>query len=329
MIRHPEDHMIHPEAFASRRRFLAQAGLLAAGALLPDIGLGSEWRREMPVIDIHQHQHYHSWTDEEMIEHQRIMGVNRTILLPAGTPVDMPSTHHGASNGLAAKAGGNQACYEIAQKYPKQYKFGVCEVPDLPGAPAEIEKYLKLGAVVIGELKFGVECDAPEMQRIYELAQAYDVPVLMHWEYKKYNYGFERFHKMLEKYPRVNFIGHAVTWWANVDKDHLDQSVMYPKGKVTPGGLTDRLLRDYPNMYGDLSAGSGLNSITRDIDQARAFLERHQDKLLYGSDCADRHGLAEKGCTGGQTLQKIRELSTSRKMLKNILYANAEKFFRI
>ena len=134
---------------------------------------------------------------------------------------------------------------------------------------------------------------------------------------------------MLEKYPRVNFIGHAVTWWANVDKDHLDQSVMYPKGKVTPGGLTDRLLRDYPNMYGDLSAGSGLNSITRDIDQARAFLELHQDKLLYGSDCADRHGLAEKGCTGGQTLQKIRELSTSRKMLKNILYANAEKLFRI
>jgi predicted TIM-barrel fold metal-dependent hydrolase len=314
---------------ASRRKFLKGTGAFLAGAMLPDLTIGETWAGSMPVIDIHQHQHYHGWTDEEMIAHQRTMGVSKTILLPAGSVVDMPSTHNGASNGLAAKAGGNQACYEIAQRFPKQYSFGVCEVPDLPGAPAEIEKYLKLGAIVIGELKFAVECDAPEMHRIYELAQAYDVPVLMHWEYRKYNFGFERFHKILEKYPRVNFIGHAVTWWANVDLGHHDQSVMYPKGKVTPGGITDRLLRDYPNMYGDLSAGSGLNSITRDIEQARAFLIRHQDKLLYGSDCADRHGLAEQGCTGGQTLQKIRELSESRRMMRKILYRNAEKLFRI
>jgi len=53
---------------------------------------------------------------------------------------------------------------------------------------------------------------------------------------------------------------------------------------VTTGGLTDRLLADYPNMYGDLSAGSGLNALTRDEVHAREFLARHQDKLLYGSD---------------------------------------------
>ena len=56
--------------------------------------------------------------------------------------------------------------------------------------------------MIIGEQKFGVECDSPEMQKIYELAQDYRVPVLMHWQYEMYNYGFERFHKMLEKYPR-------------------------------------------------------------------------------------------------------------------------------
>ena len=31
-------------------------------------------------------------------------------------------------------------------------------------------------------------------------------------------------------------------------------------------GLTDRYLTDYPNMYGDLSATSGLNALTRDED---------------------------------------------------------------
>ena len=78
----------------------------------------------------------------------------------------------------------------------------------------EIERYLKRGAVIIAELKFGVDCDSPAMQRIYQLAQAHQVPVLMHWQFQMYNYGFERFHTMLEKYPKVNFLGHAQTWWA-------------------------------------------------------------------------------------------------------------------
>ena len=52
----------------------------------------------------------------------------------------------------------------------------------------------------------------------------------MHWQFKMYNYGFERFHKMLEKYPKVNFIGHAQTWWANIDRNHTDQTVLYPEG---------------------------------------------------------------------------------------------------
>ena len=314
----------------SRRDFLRTTSLLAAGSALsePLWALPAIARRSR-IIDIHQHQHYHGWTDEQMMAHQDAMGVGRTILLPAGSSVDRASTHFGKSNGLAAKAGGNEACYAFAQQHADRYLFGACEVPDLPGAVAEIEKYLKLGAVVIGELKFEVACDSPEMQRIYQLAQAYEVPVLMHWEHMKYNLGFDRFHRMLEQYPRVNFIGHAVTWWANVDKNHLDQSVMYPKGPVTPGGWTDRLLLDYPNLYGDLSAGSGLNSILRDIGQARGFLERHQDKLLYGSDCADLHGQAAQGCTGAQTLQKIHELSDSRHMLKKILYQNAEKLFRL
>ena len=111
----------------------------------------------------------------------------------------------------------------------------------------------------------------------------------MHFQHNVYNLGFERFHKMLEMYPTVNFIGHAQTWWGNIDKNH-DQSVMYPKGPVVPGGITDRLLSNYPNIYGDLSAGSGLNALLRDEDHARDFLKRHQDKLLYGSDCDDRVG---------------------------------------
>src|SRR5690606_39148014 len=242
--------------------------------------------------------------------------------------VKSPSTHDGQSNGLQARATGNEVCLSFAQKYPNEFCFGANEVADLPDAIAEIERYLKRGAKVIGESKFGIECDSAEMQKIYTLAGEYDVPVLMHWQHGMYNYGFERFHKMLEKFPKVNFIGHAQTWWANIDRNHKDQSVLYPKTKVTPGGITDRLLSDYPNMYGDLSAGSGKNALLRDEDHAREFLKRHQDKLLYGSDCADVEATMDK-CDGLRILDAVRRLSEDKKIERKILYKNAKKLFRL
>ena len=58
------------------------------------------------------------------------------------------------------------------------------------------------------------------MHRVFDVAAEFHLPVLMHFQFGKYNTGIERFHKVLEKYPRVNFIGHAQTWWANIDKNH-------------------------------------------------------------------------------------------------------------
>ncbi|MEJ7829221.1 MAG: amidohydrolase [Segetibacter sp.] len=313
----------------SRRQFIAETGALITGAALNWKGVPVADVNNEPIIDIHQHIHYHGRTDEHLLEHQRALGITKTILLPSGRPINSASTHNGISNGLQAKTGGNAACYAFAQKHKKEFVFGANEVPDLRDAISEIEKYLKLGAVIIGELKFGVECDSSEMQKIYGLAQAYDVPVLMHWQYKMYNYGFERFHKMLEKYPGVNFIGHAQTWWANIDKNHTDQAVLYPKGTVTKGGITDRYLSDYPNIFGDLSAGSGLGALTRDEDQARQFLERHQDKLIFGSDCEDRHGLSSSGCTGAKDIAEVRKLAASKKIERKLLYENAKKLFRL
>ena len=57
-------------------------------------------------------------------------------------------------------------------------------------------------------------------------------------------------------------------------------------------------------MYGDLSAASGLNRLTRDKDHARGFIQRHQDKLLYGSDCSDLDGKGSK-CSGAQMIAAI------------------------
>src|SRR5688572_25491915 len=310
-----------------RREFLGASAAALLGVAVQGLRADALQTAE-PIIDIHQHLGYSGRADDRLLAHQRIMGATTTILLPAGSGVNTPSTHGGISNGLQAQCLGNEACRHFARVQGKAFAFGANEVPDIAGATQEIERYLKLGGVVVAEQKFGVECDSAAMEEIFELAGAYHVPVLMHWQFKMYNYGFERFHKLLEKYPGVNFLGHAQPWWGNIDKNHLDQTVMYPKGPVTRGGLTDRYLSDYPNMYGDLSAGSGLNAITRDEDFARDFLKRHQDKLVYGSDCSDHEGSGPK-CQGAQTIAAIRRLAGNKTMERKLLHGNAKKLFRL
>ncbi|MGH7956817.1 MAG: amidohydrolase family protein [Opitutaceae bacterium] len=328
---------MNPPRFLSRREFLLSS---AAALATAPFAFGAASPTAEPIIDIHQHTNYGGKRDaafkqimaarshEALIAHQRAMGATKTILLPSGRPIIGRSTLNGRANGLDGTVTGNDDAMSLARKYPAEFAFGANEVSDLEDAPQVVEKYLKLGAVVIGEQKFGVECDSAAMQKLYKLAGAYNVPILMHWQVGSYNHGFERFHTMLAKYPKVNFIGHAQTWWANIDQGNLNNAKnLYPKGRVTAGGLTDRYLSDYPNLYGDLSAGSGENAFKRDPDHARGFFERHQDKLLFGSDCSDP--TAEPAvCSGARQIAQIRTFSPNKKVERKLLFENANKLFR-
>lgn len=269
-----------------------------------------------PVIDIHQHTHYWSRNDEDLIRHQRALGATKTVLLPAGSKF-----------GLEADCYGNDSVVALAKQYPKEFVFFANEVADLPEARSVIEKYLKAGAIGIGEQKFFVDCDSKHIELIGALAKDYNVPVLMHFQHGKYNTGYERFHKVLEKFPKVSFIGHAQTFWGNIDRNH-DQTVLYPKGKLTAGGLTDRWLADYPNFYGDLSAGSGLNALLRDEELTKDFFRRHQNKLMYGSDCQDET-TKDTRCSGIKCLETVKRLAPTKKVERKILYENARRVLKI
>ena len=269
-----------------------------------------------PIIDIHQHTSYSGRSDAELIAHQRDMGITVTVLLPAGSKY-----------GLAAGAGGNDTVVAIARQYPKEYRFFANELPDIPEARPVIERYLKMGALGVGEQKFPVEADSPHIDLVAAIAREHGVPVLMHFEHGNYNRGIDKFAQVLARHPRVNFIGHAQTWWGNIDRKH-QQTEMYPKTPVTPGGITDRLLSDYPNMYGDMSAGSGLNSMLRDEEHARGFLKRHQDKLLFGSDCSDRNARGGD-CLGTKILAAIGRLAPDKAVERKILFGNASKLLKI
>jgi predicted TIM-barrel fold metal-dependent hydrolase len=290
---------------------LSRRGFLAAAAAAPLSAQPSE-----PIIDIHQHTNYSGRSDEELVRHQREIGVAKTVLLPAGSKY-----------GLAADCGGNDTVVALARRLPKEYVYFANELPDIQETRPVIEKFLATGAIGIGEQKFSVEADSSYIDLIASIAEQHHVPVLLHFEFQHYNLNIERFYRVLERHPKVNFIGHAQTWWCNIDKG-CDQKTMYPTGPVTPGGITDLLLSDYPNMYGDLSAGSGLNGMLRDEDHARDFLKRHQNKLLFGSDCNDRQANGPN-CLGAKIIAAVKRLAPDKTAERKMLYGNASRLLKI
>src|SRR5688572_28699735 len=191
---------LYPAAALSRRDFIRRsavllgsmsaAGRLAAAAPAPE-----------PIIDIHQHQLL-GGGHARLPAHQAAMGVTTTVILAGGGNAKSPSAL-------------NAEVLEFVRAHPKQFYFFANARTDRPDARAEVEKYLKLGALGIGEQKTEVACDSRYVEILAELARDYRVPMLMHFEHEMYNTGFERFHRVLEKFPTVIFIGHAQAWWGN------------------------------------------------------------------------------------------------------------------
>lgn len=303
-----DDHPLKPfTPNLTRREFLGAAASVAASALpTGQTGPGQ------PILDLHQHTKYSGRSDQELVAHQAYHHVTTTVLL--------------AGEGwMLSVVGDNASCAALVKQYPDQFlRFACCDAAE-SRTPDVLRGNLRRGALGIGELKFHVAVDSPEMHRVYKLAEELNVPVLLHFEYETYNTGLERFPSILKAYPKVNFIGHAQTWWGNISAE-LDPLDLYPKGRVKPGGLTDHLLSDYPNIYGDLSADSGLNALTRDAEFARDFVRRHTHKLVWGSDCDCRDGegggTQDRYCIAGRSLAALRELVPDQAAWRRIVYEN-------
>lgn len=171
---------------------------------------------------------------------------------------------------------------ELQSKYPGRY-LGWFASSDItrPDADKTLVQAVKNGAIGFGELKSHVEAAGPELRRLYALAGELGVPILVHFQEVPHTptegtfaTGFKNFEAMLKAYPKTKFIGHADAFWANVSADYANQEA-YPAGKVKRGGVTDKLLGDYANLYGDLAANSGNNALSRDPEFTVDFLKRH------------------------------------------------------
>ena len=302
----------------NRRRFL-QTALAAAAIPSAAPQSGSPWGS--PVLDIHLHMRREP---DSCFNHIEGSGVTRAVL-------------------LTRTADAENARAEIAKR-PGRFVWFAAANPSEPNSIGALRKAIEGGACGIGEIKTHLDADSPEMRRVYALAGEMNVPVLIHFQEiphfeneGNFNVGYRQFDKMLKAYPKTVFIGHADFVWANISAD-VPKDVAYPPGPVKPGGLTDKWLSDFPNLYVDMSANSGYNGLSRDPDFTRAFLIRHQDKLMFGCDCScqDGHGTGGspilpqlKGkCVARATLEVAKQLS-SPSVFRKITWENGIRLLKI
>ena len=136
--------------------------------------------------------------------------------------------------------------------------------------------------------------DDPRALELFRKAGALRCPVVLHLDvpylpdqngeqiYQTYWYGggAAPLERTLQACPETVFIGHAPGFWRYISGDADTDPATYPRGPIKPGGQVQHLLDTYPNLYADLSAGSGLGALQRDIGYAREFLIRYADRLL-------------------------------------------------
>ena len=230
---------------------------------------------------------------------------------------------------------------EEMAKHAGRLKYSASVDPARADAIDVLRNAIKGGATGFGEMKSRSKADSAEMKRVYELAAELRVPVTIHFaDYGQfegdtaYNEGITRFAAVLEAYPRTTFIGHADAFWANISADVPPTA--YPTGPIKPGGISDKLLSNYSNLYADMSANSCRNALARDPGFIREFLNRHQNKLMFGSDCSCRDGrgtgqgsqqpLIKGKCVARETLGALKELAPP-VIFRKIVWENGAKLF--
>jgi predicted TIM-barrel fold metal-dependent hydrolase len=234
--------------------------------------------------------------------------------------------HQKACNVVASVIlGGNDYDFEFAKAEPNKY-IRFASAQNAGGdRGAAVEKALKGGAKGIGEHRW--EGDIPFTWRMLDMARDYKVPILFHFEETLFPAAvYSEFYKVIEKYPTVTFIGHGIDWWGAIDKNYHKSQGGRPKGLINPGGLTDQWLSRYPNLHCDMSAGSGNNALLRDPYRAREFLIRHQDRLLFGSDCNCTVG-GTATCWTAIKIVALNYLELPEDVQKKIYISNSAKLF--
>jgi predicted TIM-barrel fold metal-dependent hydrolase len=232
----------------------------------------------------------------------------------------------------------NEQTFDLYHRYPDRIIPFCCLDPRFGGhSPTTdfswlLAEYQEQGARGVGEITANLYIDDPLVINLFRQCGEAGLPVTFHLANRIGGmYGviddrrLPRLERVLRECPDTVFLGHAMSFWAEVSADVDDETRGgYPKGPVVVPGRVQELMSTYPNLYGDLSAGSGFNAIARDPEYGIRFLEEFQDRLLFGTDLC-HHNQDAPIVAFFRQLREEKRISEA--AYEKIAHANARKLF--
>lgn len=226
---------------------------------------------------------------EEQIAMMDRMGISKAVILPLSNPEILPEYQ------------GLDEVLRICEAHPGRFIPFANVDPRLTGtllnADADhftfiLENYRMAGCRGLGELAAKIFWDDPRLFNLLTACERVGFPVTFHTSTpgsKDYgvvdDIGFPRFETVLQRLPNLVFLAHSQGWWSEISGSVTPyEKYGYPEGPVKLGGSVARLMRQYPNLWGDISANSGLSALRRDPKYAREFMDEFQDRLVLGLD---------------------------------------------
>ncbi len=297
------------------------------------------------IIDIHQHITYAkypefakllptghgSFTVKDLIKDMDKWGIDKSAVLPLSNPENLDIF------GVA----GNQEVLTECKKYPDRLIPFCCIDPRgmLHSPKADLgvllKAFKKLGCKGIGEMCANLKITDPLYKNLFHHAGEQKMPIVFHFSPKKGGLygvidkpGLPGLEEVLKEFPKTIFIGHAPTFWNEIDGNlKSSQRESYPSGPITKKGSLWKLMEKYDNLYGDFSAGSGHNALTRDKAKGIEFLKKFNKKICYGTDLF----FTKKEEPPHLTMMKeaLANKQLSKKEFDNIMFKNFKRLFKV
>ncbi len=255
-------------------------------------------------IDIHCHAYRKSppWpvrfcTPEQVLERYDAAGIERGVLLPIVSPeIYLPQA--------------NEDILDMAAKYPDRF-IPFCNIDpraltNSVDAPLDrlLRYYRDQGCKGLGEVMLNVPMMHPMVQNLFKHAQDVGLPVItdgsdvVGGDFGLYDDpGLPQLEHTLQRFPKLIIFGHGPVFWAEIGRletpaqrktvfrpDGEQVGWQPPTGPIKEEGVVPKLLRRYPNLYGDLSDASPVNALSRDPEYGPKFLTEFQDRLFFGTD---------------------------------------------
>ena len=280
------------------------------------------------LIDAHNHPNWHGHDADRILANMEEHGIDLMWLFTWEVPAaDYDPQYHAVlpPGGVGIPL---HDVLSVGRAAPDRFVLGYMPDVKRPDAIDRLKAAVEIhGIRVASELKQRVPFDDPDALDVYHFCGERKLPITIHLDYPIsrggsryprpnwwYGGSLDSFERAVAACPETIFIGHAPGFWAHVSGDDRAAVESYPSGPVAPGGRVPQLLDTYPNLYADLSAGSGLTAISRDPAFGKEFLIRYQDRLLFARDHFH-----------GRLMAFLKSLDLDREAFDKIAYRNAQR----